>query len=271
MFYFRGAKSQILCYGNDLAERFWFLNGRGSGAQTAMNLNFADFTLERAVIELRYSQAYRLWDRSGIIWSEAQRLWPDLHLIDANPAKTHFRIADKLELAVELENARAVALQPKHGHLDEFSDLATLFFKIVLENLEPSSLLRVGMRFIYFMKFSDRDAASMAMTDLALLKIIDPATFGSENKVTLPEYAVRYEGKAKGFSVRIRAEGRRLDFEPPIEIEALHAVHQETFGIVFDIDHFTVAPMAVDQLSIAEWSRQASRLTKQVASNYFRV
>ena len=50
-------------------------------------MDISHFNLHSVSFEVRYDQAYLLWDRAGSIWHDIRQTHPKLVLKEANPGK----------------------------------------------------------------------------------------------------------------------------------------------------------------------------------------
>jgi len=219
-------------------------------------LDLSDFQLEQAVFEARYALAYLHWDRAGAIWTEARTKWPGLQLSQAEPAGTQFTLENRYALSVSLDKATAVDHRPDRV-LKSFVELLEDFVELITRRLEITDYSRIGLRLIFMKQYPDQEAASFALLSTNILRIPEGPRFGIDSPPILPEYAVRWEGKATGTTVRMKAEGRKYGFDPPLDWKEVSPVHKEEYYLKFDIDYYTVASVAVGQFSAKDWIDQA--------------
>lgn len=239
----------------DVSERD--TNAASAAADPPSSL--AAFKLEQVTLEIRYPVALELWDRAGAVWRSVQEKWPDVTLIRAEPARTDFR-SGKNSFTIELEAARIVASVPDRS-LEEFGKDAKMFMAAVMQTLRIDVLKRIGFRLIYFREYQSKEAAASALFSLGLLKVPENRRFEVSETPLLPQYLVRWESEIKGVFLQVRAEGRKLDFDPPPEAaQYIEPVHIEKDGVTFDIDYYTVASVQPSQIDIAEWARHAVHL-----------
>ncbi len=221
--------------------------------------SLAAFKLEQATLEIRYPTALELWDKAGTVWRSVQEKWPDISLVRAEPARTDFR-SGKNSFAIELEAARIVASMPDRS-LDDFGKDAKLFMAAVVQTLRIDVLKRIGFRLVYFREYNSKQEAASMFFSLGLLKVPENRRFEVSETPLLPQYLVRWESDAKGVLLQVRAEGRKLDFDPPPEAaQYIKPVHIEKDGVTFDIDYYTIASVEPSQVDIAEWIKHAVHL-----------
>ncbi len=222
-------------------------------------LDLAAFALEQATLEIRYPVALKFWDSAGAVWQRIQEKWPDIVLAHAEPARTIFR-AGNTALTIELESARITTTTPDRS-MEEFGANAKVFAAVVVEQLGIRVFKRIGFRPVYFRQFDSREDAAASFFSLGLLRLPDNKRFEISATPVEPQYALRWESDAKGLFLQIRAETRKLDFEPPADLaREIKPVHRERSGITFDVDYYTVAPVEPAQIDAAEWVKHAVHL-----------
>ena len=123
-------------------------------------MQFDDFKLERAVLEVRYPKTFMLWDTAGRLWGTLQEKWPLVEDIEAQPARTVFRLSLKhiYDLIVEMDSSRVVCFC-KGDSLKEFTAVTDQFLVKVLSFLDIVQFIRVGFRLTYFMETKSRQDA----------------------------------------------------------------------------------------------------------------
>lgn len=230
-----------------------------SSGATGNSLDLGSFKLQQATLEVRYPIALQLWDRAGAVWQFIQEKWPQIILTHAEPAKTVFR-AGKSALLIELENARITTHAPEKS-LDEFGKDARAFLTAVVQELKIPVFKRMGFRPVYFLECGSKEEAASIFLALGLLKLPERKLFEVSNSAINPQYLIRWESEAKGVFLQVRAETRKLDFDPPPElVDEIQPVHSEKDGITLDIDYYTVAPVEPAQVDAAEWIKHAVHL-----------
>lgn len=222
----------------------------------------ADFELERAACEVRFATALMHWDRAGTVWTEMHRQQPDLALVVADPAKVHFRLGRSIELVSELDKLHVTVYAPRTG-LDDLADVAATFFDVALAQLQVSELTRVGLRLFYFHRCQDMAAATEAFLATGCAAVPPSPHFVVDGKPTVLQYSARIEGEEKGVTVRISVEHRRMEFEPPPGISWLQPTQDESFGLLYDVDLFTRAPIGIEQLDLREWINQGRHVVRR--------
>lgn len=234
-------------------------------------MEFQNLKLEKAVIEIRYPKAYLLWDRAGSLWTKVLKNWPTLSNIEANPAKTVFRLDLEAvyELVVELEAARVVAHRPKQN-LVEFQSIVSTFLAITAEMLDIEQFARVGFRLIYCHETATREAADELMTHLNLIRVPEGQYFGLQKKTISPALTIKFTGEEVGATVRINSQTQVIDFVPAPGFFEMEAINKQSHRVLFDVDYFTVATVDVSQMNFTEWISQIYHLIKRDSNQFLK-
>lgn len=235
-------------------------------------LRLSDFAFERAILEIRYPNAFELWDRSGALWIAALQKWNDLQVVSAEPSRTVFR-GKQFELSTELQAARIVQHNPVLP-LADFTGFAKEFVELVSGTLSLSVLSRVGLRLTFFRRVADRASETSALLRTGLLKPVQPGLFGIEGEPVSMDYRARWEGKGLGVTLRLGHEDRAFTMQGPAELAGFlrekGLEEQITFaGLVLDVDFYTPTSIQVSQLGVAPWIRQHVKTLKEDAEALF--
>lgn len=234
------------------------------------SLDLSDFLFERIAFNADYQTAFLHWDRAGSIWSGVRRKWPDIKILDVNPSKTVCSLQGRFELAIQLERTIVVDYNPNYD-MNHFTEIIDSFLGILVKMLEISDYTRLGLRLVYFMECQDIETASLKVLNTNLVNLPKPKSekiYGIGGKPLYPEYSVRWEGKSIAATVRLKAETRKIEFSPPLVIKDLSPISKEKYGITFDVDYFTLAPVSVAQFSPKEWVGQVSHFVRRDSTEF---
>lgn len=107
-------------------------------------MHISDFSLNRVTCEIRYDNAYILWDKTGELWTEATKIWSEITPQTIDPNRQSFRIKDKISLQVDLNKAFIIVYQSK---IKEIIKEQEKFINLVRNILDIKLFTRVGSRF----------------------------------------------------------------------------------------------------------------------------
>jgi hypothetical protein len=225
-------------------------------------LDLATFPLKQATIEIRYNNAYQLWDRAGKLWSTVCGLQPSAKVNDAKPSKLTFYIDNKFTLGSELGKSYLFDVKPSTS-LKEFTEMADQFLNVVMDVLEISELNRIGFRLQYAKHYDDQSKASNAMLDYGIIKTPTGKYFNIEGDVILPQYAFVWQGKSTALKVNMTVQDKTLDFNPLPNVDGIEPYHSLKHELMIDMDYYTTAPILRGQFKVSEWLTQSYHLIKR--------
>ena len=227
-------------------------------------LILSSFKLSRSTFEIRYNNAYALWDKAGIIWTTADKKWSQLKMINAEPAVTSFRLEDRYELSVKLDRTSIIDFKPT-SKLKGFLENAKQFIDIVVNCLELDMIERLGFRIIYALPSSDKSAASNVIADANIMNIPKGKCFNIEGQPLLPEYSIVWEGNSLGARIKILAQEKEINLDVNPAIKEIDSYHEKISEVLLDIDYYTLKPILTGQLDVNEWISQAYHVIKRDA------
>lgn len=230
------------------------------------SMTFAELKPFQAVLEVRYADAFSLWDRAGMLWTRLAKKYENLERIQAQPTETIFRLGKSFELAAKLDGASVVAFKPEKN-LTEFIQLTDVFFRIVAEILEISAYNRVGCRLIFTKDFSSIQAASAAILATGLLKWPEGQQFSKTGTPVQPEWALRWEDENRGVHLRLRVDERKYEIKPPLVWEGKYESTTST-EVSWDVDWYTRKRVLVTQMSYSEFIGQCVHAVRRDSDHF---
>jgi hypothetical protein len=226
------------------------------------SFDLSDIKLSQATIEIRYPNAYILWDRAGVIWSKASSTWPNMKMGKAKPMVTSFLIDGRYELSVKLDMAHLIDLNPTSS-LKDFITNADSFVTLVANTLDIKEFTRIGFRLIYNKRFKDKAEAATSLIAMKMINVPTGKHFNIEGKPLMPSYSVRWEGESMGARVSLLAQDKKIELDVAPGVEEITPVHIERSEILYDIDYYTLKNTAIGQLNFKEWISEAYHVIKR--------
>jgi hypothetical protein len=226
-------------------------------------MKFEDLRLERAILEIRFPMAYRLWDQAGFLWSTVGSQWPTITNEEANPAKTVFRLelSTIYQLTAEIAAARVVGHYPK-PNLEEFTEVVSQFLRIFLQVIDVQTFDRIGFRTRHFFETKTQEEAETLVNDLNLIWTPKGTIFSIEPKRVAAEAIMVLEGDELGARIHIASQKGAIDLTPAPGVP-IEPIHLEKFGIVYDVDYFSLAKVSSEQIDFSDWIRNVYHLIKR--------
>ena len=234
-------------------------------------LKFDDLSLSKAAFEVRYDNAFLLWDRSGSIWTQIILKQPELRVARAEPSKVVFasRGERELQLTLELGRLGVIAINPDKK-LSAFTELVTRFTEITTQTLQVQAYTRVGLRVSFFKEYVDREAAAEALLGTRMIQVPAGQHFGLSTPILEPEVSIRKEDGKNGFSLRLKAEAVKFEFEPNFGLsEFAKPQSLEKHRVHLDVDCYLQAPVAPSKFYVSDWVDQTLHVIKRDGRKVF--
>ena len=114
----------------------------------------SSFQRTQVTLELRFEEAFVLWDTTGALWETVRRQFRTLKHAQVSPNQTAFNGDNRFGLTVSLDRAVITDHRPSGGAASTF-DVMSKFTETVLDVLQVKLLKRVGTRFIYSLPCKD--------------------------------------------------------------------------------------------------------------------
>jgi len=227
-----------------------------------------DFVLERVTIEVRYPKTFLFWDHVGTFWTGIEKDWPTITDVEADPAKTVFRLdpESSYELVAELAAARIVAHSPK-GNLDELKKVAANFFTRLCELMNIQYFNRVGFRLIFFLSKDSFAESKDLVNQAALVQLPAGRALGLDMEGAWTETAVLLASEDLGARIRLAPRTRNLDVTPPLGF-GLERIKREEHGVLFDVDYYTMSLVDIAQIEFQDWISNAYHLIKRDSEKF---
>jgi hypothetical protein len=225
------------------------------------SLSIDDFKPYSITCELRYKNAYLIFDRTGQIIEDMRRFIPEINISSASPQQTGFTSNE------ETFNLEVGACRLTRGQIDKggenFAKHCKAFFDIVTDRLQIEVFTRIGLRYIAKMEFKSESEAKVAITGLQLSNLNPAKRF---NISEMSEILLRWEDSEIGAMFRLKAETTTINLTTAPELKQfLPIVEKKIIGLTLDIDYYTVAPVEREQLNFEEWLVQKIRVIKKEA------
>jgi hypothetical protein len=227
-------------------------------------MNIAHLSLAALTFELRYPNAFHLWDRSGKIWADAVDRWPSLTLREAAPNQTGFRLENRAEVAVHLDRSFA-AVAGRQVKVDNILPFCLFLGEDVPPTLGITTFTRIGFRATFIKRYEKMEDAVTDFFETGMTKKFNGKPFGIDGNVDSPTVSIRFEGKSLGCTATLQVRKRTLKLDVPMigADEDFDPVTREHLEFVYECDYFTTAPMARGQLKTDRWVNEAMHVIRR--------
>jgi hypothetical protein len=226
----------------------------------AQTLHFEDFKLVRAVCELRYADAYLIFDRTGQVLEGMRTQFTDVRVQGPSPTQTTIQ-TEEGSFSLQLGQCHFTADHPD-PNLGRFAAHCKAYFGIVMHCMEIKILSRIGFRVLLRKNFAAKEESLAALASLSLLNRKPALRFGASQHPH--EVLVRWESDKIGATVRLKAESAQLEATLAPEFEAKDPVLKKSLEyLLLDVDYYTVAPVDREQWDAAAWIPESVRLIRR--------
>ncbi len=231
-------------------------------------MKISEFTLQKAILEVRYEPAYLHWDRAGSIWQTLSQQWRGLEMSSVEPNATIFKWKNMYDFGVRIERATVTVHFPGPTLGDEEYKVFDNFIQVVSSTLEFGEFSRIGFRAIFEKLYTSEKDASAELAELGILKPPAGKHFGISGDLTILSFDARWEGEELGSRVRVGTNKEEIDFDPPPGIDGLKPLHTSRINIMYDVDYFTTASTSVGQFKPLIWLPSAMQVIRRDAKDF---
>lgn len=231
------------------------------------SVEFDHLILKQATIEIRFNDAYLLWDRAGFIWSEANSKFPNMKPVTVTPNEVKFMSDNRFEFSLNLDKAHIIDTRPSPS-LKELQEHAEYFIDLVTDSLSLNIFSRIGFRLIYQKNFPDKLMAASALLSKKIISAPDDKLFNIKGSASMPRYSIVWEGETAATKVTIAAQNKKIDFDGLSGVDEIPSVHIEKSEIIYDIDYYTLKNISKGQFNTKDWIQQIYHIIKRDSRSF---
>ena len=226
----------------------------------AGGLTFDDFKPFTITCELRYPNAYVIYDRTGSILSELKASFTNINVSAASPQQTAFT-SEEGSFHLELAASRFTSGRPDRN-AESFTKHCKIYFDVVVEQLEIDVFSRIGLRYILRKEYKSLSDAHGALAGAKLFNFEPTKRFNSSESPI--EVLFRWEDTQIGAFVRLKAETAdvKVNIAPELKSE-IPDFSNKKFILTLDIDYYTMASVRREQMNLEEWLPQKARTIRK--------
>ncbi len=212
-----------------------------------------------ASFEVRFDEAYALWDISGQIALRLKEIFIDLQLQAANPGAISFLADGIYSVNVTLNNA-VIMDYSGETNPEKASKLPALVIDMVLSTLDVAVIKRAGVRFAFSKQFEAAADSHALMSSLGLMVLPREGIFKIQPTNVDPTYRVEIDDGDSGYTVTIGTTSKLLSFKPPAGMERWIGTTNKTIHeFVVDIDLFTKHPVDIGSFNARQWLQSSQK------------
>jgi len=230
----------------------------------ATPLRIDDFKLFTLTCELRYKNAYLIYDKTGQILTDLRQHFNEIEVGTASPPQTSFT-SEEGTFVLELGACRFTVAKAEKG-AEIFAKHCKVYFETVMRHLNISLLTRIGLRYIARKESKSLDDSKVALAALRLTGLNPTKRFNSSDSPT--EVLFRWEDSQIGAFFRLKAETTEIKTNTPLELRDLvQPIDKKIIGLTLDIDYYTAAAVQREQWEPEEWIQQKFRIIRKEADS----
>jgi hypothetical protein len=224
----------------------------------------SSFQRTQVTLELRFDEAFLLWDRTGALWEAVRRQFRTLKHSQVTPNQTTFTGDNRFALSVSLDRASITDHKPSAGATSTV-DVMSKFTAVVLEHLEVSVLKRVGTRFIYSHRCKSSEDARAKLAEAMPLGFGGASFFNIKAERFAPHVKFDVNDGELGYTIQFHSNEKKFEFSPPPEMSMLNLeLRDETVHeLQLDLDFFTMQPLPTESFDahvwLTGWNKSISR------------
>lgn len=229
-------------------------------------MNIADLRISRLIFEIRYDDAFEVWDRAGEIHRALVKLWPNTRLAETKPNQQVLR-GDQVQLQTGIRTSH-VALFDVNSitkHADQIADT----YRVWADVLSFKELKRVGTRVIYRKRYASDSEAGAAFLSLGFIRTVDMPSFGHSGPPSGGEVRLTWKDEAAATTLTVKNEEQTLEIEAvPDFAEGGKKLVRNDF--VVDIDRATSKPIELSQFRVQDWLQGVQRIVSRALPQMLR-
>ena len=212
-------------------------------------MDIDDFHIRQIVFEIRYDNAYAIWDCAGAVTSEIAKLWPGATLGEVSPNK---QVLQNDDASIQTTISRAhVALQQPKG-ITQFADQINKTLKIWINALDIKKFTRVGTRVMYTHQYPTQEAADNAVVSLNLVRYPTLPIFNHKVMPKESEIRILWEDETTQTQVIIKSEHHKMEILG--FLDAPREKQEKTADVMLvDIDRAIKGDVPIEKFNTSEW------------------
>lgn len=210
------------------------------------------FKTHTLVFQLRYAEAFLLWDRAGAIARAMAVIWPDLKLNEGAPNQ---QVLSSPVCQINTALSQATITIRGDGVLQS-APLRKIFetFEVWRSHLELTDLTRLSARVVFVKSFDEVAEANRSLLELNLIRMPNEKVFDQpiDSEKNGAEITYRFEDEKSFAFVRIRSEKRTMDIKGDSDFMT-EPLTKSICRLLIDFDRGSVGVIEAKKINISEW------------------
>lgn len=229
-----------------------------------MELN--DLKIRQLIFEVRYNDAFLLWDCAGQITKELTKVWPGTVLEEVAPNQQALK-SDSVSVITGINSSRVMLVQP--STIVQYADQISETLKVWAKFLEITEFSRVGTRVIYSRAYDSEESANRAIVELGIVNYPAAPFFNHKEPPFAAEVRLLWRDDISQTQILIKAERHQLEIaglpDNLLEREVRVSDH-----VLLDIDRATRGVVDITKFRVAEWLSGVRHLVSRDISKLFK-
>lgn len=211
------------------------------------------FKLHTAIFQLRYIEAYELWDRAGAISRAMCAIWPDLKLSEGKPQRQILE-GNGVHLQTEIAQSTVTLKGDKSLEQHKVKQLIATF-DVWRKELALKELKRISTRTIFVKDFSSTKEANAELRSLGLVRWPSSKVFDQPLESDLNGFEIRYrfEDKSSFSFLSFRVEQVKYDVELDPDFFDETEMHRSKYRMIIDFDRGLLGVVDAEKFRVDDW------------------
>lgn len=214
------------------------------------------FKLSNVTIQIHYTEAFELWDRSGAISRRLCSIWQGLTLSESAQPNQQVLTGNNIKVQTGFKDSVVILAGEKSLapiNIQRIKDT----FEVWREELELKELRQVSMRVLYTKNFPSIKEANDELFALKLAKWPDTKVFDQpmESELNSLEILYRFHDQESFSNLKIKAEQvtYQVNLDPAYFTDEESEIKKINNRIVIDFDRGLLGTVAFEKFRIDEW------------------
>jgi hypothetical protein len=216
-------------------------------------LAFSSFQKRQITFEIRYDDAYALWDVAGELRSALRSKFIRIHNGQTQPDGQTFHADGRFTILTALQRSGVTDFQPGASWEKSF-EIIRAAHRLVAQMLELTVLTRIGTRFQYAAPAKSLADARKRVAQHSWASAPDKL-FQIEPTSIAPALKIEADDGELGYVAQLYAQERQvtLDASPDMIAAGIEAVDKKVPEVMLDFDFMTKQPMPIEAFNVDQW------------------
>ncbi|MER9074610.1 hypothetical protein NKH80_17625 [Mesorhizobium sp. M0904] len=222
----------------------------------------SSFELHNYAFEIRYPNAYRIWDEAGRIATQLQEGVKDLVLTKGEPSLLTFVLNNSITVEVRIDRLNVTEHYPKVDFGKNTRDLQYVF-DVVSDVLRIAQITRLGTKVEYRKEFKNKSEMAGFFVDFNVISSVSGKNFNVESELVFPTIHIQVEDKELGYHFRLTPKNERVQLSVGPGVREIENVDKEKIYVALEVDLYTVKEMERSGLRVSDWMDTVARVVRR--------